>query len=279
MSQTPLIALAERLYRALLFLYPAKYRHEYGALMVQVFRDMSRDSYHRRGVLGLALWWWATFFDLIRTVIEQRREAVMPESRRIRTKLAAVISVILCLPFFLSYVMVVYDVEPPFMHLLTVDGYQPTSLGRIVMLVMLFSLPAAFVINLLAMITKTDSEQRTTFRLTPVHSIIGLSLLFAVLITFSDGVRYELRPFVTPLGSASMLGQIVFLLGLLVLPAAFLLNRLPRFATAGSGRRLTFRPTSVNLIIGATILLVILMIASTFMLETIACSSGVPNCD
>lgn len=279
MSSTLLLALAERLYRVLLILYPDHYRREYGTLMVQVFRDMSRASYQRRGLVGLSLWWCATLFDLIRTVMEQRREVVMSVSTPIRAKLAAVISLILCLPFFLFYVMAVYEVEPPFMYLLTEDGYRPTNLGRIAMLVMLFSLPAAFVINLLAMITKTDSEQRTTFRLTPVHSIIGLSLLCVVLITFSDGVRYELRPFVTPLGSGALLGQILFLLGLLVLPAAFLLNRLPRFATAGSGRRLTFRPTSVNLIIGATILLVILMIASTFMLETIACSSGVPNCD
>jgi len=215
MSPTPVLALAERLYRALLNLYPAGYRREYGALMVQVFRDMSRDVYHRRGLVGLIGWWCATLFDLIRTVIEQRREVVC-------------------------------------------------------------SLPAAFLMNLLAMITKADSEQRTAFKLTPVHSILGLSLLFVVLMTFSDGVRYELRPFVTPLGSGALLGQILFLFGLLILPAAFLL--LPRFAKASFGR-LTFQPTSINLIIGAVILLVILMLVSGLLLETIACSGGVPNCD
>ncbi len=86
-----------------------------------------------------------------------------------------------------------------------------------------------------------------------------MSILFIVSITLSDGVLYELRPFVTPLGSGTIVGQILFFLGLLALPGAFLLDRLPRLARAGSGGVLTFQPTSINLIIGAAILLVILM--------------------
>jgi hypothetical protein len=74
MIQTPLIALSERIYRALLVLYPAEYRREYGALMLQVFRDMSRDTYRRQGINGIALWWCTTLLDLTLTVIEQRRK-------------------------------------------------------------------------------------------------------------------------------------------------------------------------------------------------------------
>jgi hypothetical protein len=80
MIQTPLIALAERIYRALLALYPADYRLEYGVWMVQVFRDVSRDVYRRQGLAGLVFWWCATLFDLIRTVVEQRRKSTMSKS-------------------------------------------------------------------------------------------------------------------------------------------------------------------------------------------------------
>lgn len=259
------ITLAERLYRALLMFYPAEYRREYGTPMVQVFRDVSRAAYHKRGLVGLVRWWYATVFDLIRTVIEQRREARMPT--RSRSNLAAAISLLLCLPFFLVSISAIYGLEePPFVSALT---------GRLVMLGMFVSLPAAFIINFAAMFGRSKPERAAAFRRPPAYILTGASLLLAVLMTFWGGVRYELRPFVTPLGSSAIVGQILFLLGLLALPAAFLL--LP--AKAGFGSRLAFQPTSINLIIGAVILLVILMLVSTFLLETIACSSGVPNCD
>ena len=203
----------------------------------------------------------------------------------ISSKSAAAISLALCLPFLFVYVTAMFNYEPPFVYLLdeqmfAPDGYTPTTLGRIVMLGMLLSVPVAFVVNLLSILTKkAGSERATSFTLTPAHTIIGMSILVVVLIIMSDGVRYELRPFVAPLGAVSILGKSLCFLGLLPLPAAFLLNRLPRFTKPGSEGALTFQPTSVNLIIGATILLVILMIASAFMLEAIACSIGVPNCD
>jgi len=144
---------------------------------------------------------------------------------------------------------------------------------------MLLSVPVAFVINLLPMLSKGGSEQATPFKPTPAHTMVGLSILVVLSITMSQGVLHELRPFVRPLGSASPLGQLLFFLLLLVLPAAFLLNRLPRFAKAGSEGALIFQPTSVNLIVGAAILLIILMFASAFALEATACSIGVLNCD
>jgi hypothetical protein len=277
MRETPLIALSERLYRAMLILYPSAYRHEYGEWMVQVFRDVSRDRYRRQGRAGLAAWWCAALVDLSQTVIEQRRGSIMADVTRIRSKTATVTSIVLCLPIFVSYILAVMGLEPPFMHLLYIDSVRPTDLGRIVMLAMLGGLPAAFVINLLGMLTRANADRTRPFRLTPAYTITGVSVLFIVLMIFADCVRHELRPFLAPLGSASMLGQMGFLLGLLVLPTAFLL--LPGFANARVGVRKAFQPTSINLIVGAVILLMILMLVSGFVLEAIACSSGVPNCD
>jgi hypothetical protein len=98
-----------------------------------------------------------------------------------------------------------------------------------------------------------------------------------VLAIFSGQVLHELRPFVRPLGVAAFLGQGLCLLALLPLPVAFLLDRLPRFR-GNRGARL-FRPTSVNLIVGAVSLLIVLMLVSSLALETTACTIGVPNCD
>src|SRR5258708_5108541 len=75
MTEQPLvITLSARLYTALLILYPRTYRNEYGAQMVQVFHDVARDSYRRQRVVGIIFWWYLALFDLILTVIEQRRK-------------------------------------------------------------------------------------------------------------------------------------------------------------------------------------------------------------
>jgi hypothetical protein len=72
-TPNPWIAYSTAVYRALLMLYPADYRREYGALMVQVFRDVARDKYAGGGVIAMALWWCSTLLDLTLTVIEQRK--------------------------------------------------------------------------------------------------------------------------------------------------------------------------------------------------------------
>jgi hypothetical protein len=70
----PVIIFSEQVYRALLILYPAAYRQEYGPLMAQVFRDVCRERYGQDGLAGMALWWCATLLDLTVTVIEERRK-------------------------------------------------------------------------------------------------------------------------------------------------------------------------------------------------------------
>jgi hypothetical protein len=76
------VALSERVYTALLALYPAEFRRDYARWMAQAFRDVTRDTYRREGSAGLALWWGSALFDLAISVIEQRRKEplVMPKS-------------------------------------------------------------------------------------------------------------------------------------------------------------------------------------------------------
>jgi hypothetical protein len=222
--------------------------------------------------------WLTMLLDLLSSAMRERIRAMA------NLKPATAISLVLCLPFLLVYITAMFNYELPFVPLLdewmfAPDGYTPTMLGRIVMLGLLLSVPGAFVINLLPMLTKAGSPGAPPFALAPAHTLMGMSTLVVVLITFSEPVLHELRPFVAPLGSASILGQGLCLLGLLPLPVAFLLNRLPHLTRTGPAGARTFQPTSINLIIGAAILLVILMVASAFILEATACSIGVPNCD
>lgn len=74
MMQTKWITFSEHIYGALLILYPAEFRRDYGPLMRQIFRDVSRERYQYQGAAGLALWWCRTLLDLAFTVIEERRK-------------------------------------------------------------------------------------------------------------------------------------------------------------------------------------------------------------
>lgn len=69
-----LLKLSERVYSALLHLYPSDFYTEYGSHMAQVFRDICRDAYQRRGGWGLITWWWAALYDFLRTVIAEHRK-------------------------------------------------------------------------------------------------------------------------------------------------------------------------------------------------------------
>ncbi len=74
MMQPKWIRLSEHIYGALLILYPVEFRRDYGSLMLQIFRDVSRDRYHHQGAASLVFWWCRTLLDLVFTVIEQHRK-------------------------------------------------------------------------------------------------------------------------------------------------------------------------------------------------------------
>lgn len=94
MNPTPLIALSERTYRALLILYPADYRREYGPWMAQMFRDVCRDAYRKQGAAGIVLWWCSTLFDLALTAFEQRRKGGFRMSRSVWIRLSGTLLIV-----------------------------------------------------------------------------------------------------------------------------------------------------------------------------------------
>lgn len=71
---TRLVGVSVIVYRALLLLYPTRFRRAYGEQMAQVFRASLRDEARRRGVAGVARLWQRTLGDLLLTALAERIE-------------------------------------------------------------------------------------------------------------------------------------------------------------------------------------------------------------
>lgn len=65
------LSTSERLYHLLLFVYPRAYRREYGPLMIQAYRDLCRNSYRQKGMVGIVSLWSRLLADLVTSSIEQ----------------------------------------------------------------------------------------------------------------------------------------------------------------------------------------------------------------
>lgn len=192
---------------------------------------------------------------------------------------ATLLSAALAMPLLLLLVLARLEYEPPFLPLLTNPDGTPTTLGRALMLGVLLSVPTGLVINLLPRLRR-PAGRSARFVPTSAHVIVGLAMLSVVMLTTAELGLNELRPFVARLGAAAFLGQVAFLLAVVALPVSVLLNRLPRFAAArwdGSPQGRTV--VSANVIVGAVLILLMMMLLSALALEATACSVGVPNCD
>ena len=73
---------SERTYRALLLLYPRRFRRDYRSEMVQLFRDQRRDRGRRA--------WLTTLHDLFTTVPARNLEAIMSMSPQRKIVAAAI---------------------------------------------------------------------------------------------------------------------------------------------------------------------------------------------
>jgi capsular polysaccharide biosynthesis protein len=67
-----LLAAAERLYGALLVLYPGAFRHRYAGEMRRDFRELSREGLSHGGAAELARVWGVAFSDLALTALKER---------------------------------------------------------------------------------------------------------------------------------------------------------------------------------------------------------------
>ena len=66
------LLVSERLYGALLYLYPKKFRAAYGQQMRLTFRAACQVAYRQNGAGGLLALWLPTLFDLLKSALEER---------------------------------------------------------------------------------------------------------------------------------------------------------------------------------------------------------------
>jgi hypothetical protein len=94
---------SERLYEALLHLYPAHFRSVYGWQMSQTFRDACRAAHHRNGAVGLLALWLPTLLDLIKSALEERaRQGEIAMSKERSTSWASPLTIIIGLLWVLA---------------------------------------------------------------------------------------------------------------------------------------------------------------------------------
>ena len=93
-SQTcRVLLLAEGAYRALLLVYPADHRWEYGPLMVQSFRDRCRDVRRQKGNWGLVRLWWRVLKDTLVTAVVEHLDELEERSRRMTKRQQTLVAV------------------------------------------------------------------------------------------------------------------------------------------------------------------------------------------
>jgi len=68
-------------YRALLWCYPASFRHEYGSEMVGAFTAQLREARRGHGRLAAARIWAATLADLVPTAFQEHRHVIQQDMR------------------------------------------------------------------------------------------------------------------------------------------------------------------------------------------------------
>lgn len=87
-----LVGRSERVYRALLVVYPEEFRREYGVQMAQLFRDQCREELESGGMMALVGLWFRTLVELVSTA---RRERDRKRKTKVVGKRDPVLAVVL----------------------------------------------------------------------------------------------------------------------------------------------------------------------------------------
>jgi hypothetical protein len=83
-SHTPdsnLVNFSVIVYGRLLVFYPRRFRDEFGAHMLQVFRDCLREACRRGGLAAVLVLWGKTLFDYLKTLLEEHLEGLTDMNR------------------------------------------------------------------------------------------------------------------------------------------------------------------------------------------------------
>jgi hypothetical protein len=82
------------LYSRLLVAYPQPFRREYGAQMIQVFRDCCREATRTGGAASLLRYWLIAFGDLIVSALAERRREELHMTRTLWIRLGSLAAIV-----------------------------------------------------------------------------------------------------------------------------------------------------------------------------------------
>lgn len=192
---------SERVYRKLLLAYPKRFRDEYGAQMVQTFRDMCREGRRNGGRAGLALLWIRALSDLGSAALAERasrranvEEVVMRERRMAGTGL-----VLLLAPLYfvaaslLKYQLGIGLLLDPLEAFLSV-AQRRDVFNLVSPVVFLGGLCLALLLNVYAVlrlnVTREDGTIVSTVRLEPRFWNLAVALFSAALLSTLVGYLF-----------------------------------------------------------------------------------------
>jgi hypothetical protein len=160
---TPILSASERLYRFLLYVYPAMYRREYGPPMTQAYRDLCHSAYRQRGMAGLASLWIRLSADLLASAIGQHLD-VLREGGRIMTNREHALAIIAA-TFPLAIGLGLSLINPGFVsHLFAKSSAQPWGWVIIAAVFVLSGMAYLSQRKAFALAGRADSSNRTIGR-------------------------------------------------------------------------------------------------------------------
>jgi hypothetical protein len=185
-DQNPIPAL----YKKLLHLYPRGFRQQLGESMEQTFNDLYNEEQQQPGRRFLTLSIFTeTAIGIVREHLLLIREGVVMKNILVNPRSAAIASLLLSLPLGLTYVVLMFDLEPLAKLLnnwFTIPGQQGqiNTLGRIVVFGGLLVLPIAFALNLQSMLKRMGPEGRR--KLHTLNLIIGTIIFLLIILTWGS---------------------------------------------------------------------------------------------
>ncbi len=219
------LRLSERLYAALIGLYPSHFRDTHADQMRLSFQAACREAYQRGGDAGLIALWLPTLFDLFKSALEERArqgEITMPKERfsALASPLTIIVGVLmlgglvgdlvwLVMPsesiweffnFTLAIVAIVVSL-PTFIATLVRFGNAASSLGRAGMIGNVIGSGGIILMLIVSIPLQILQPHRAYDGLNVVIAISGLTIMIGHVMFGIDALKLKLLPRwnVTPL--------------------------------------------------------------------------------
>jgi uncharacterized membrane protein YidH (DUF202 family) len=186
------------LYRRLLSLYPGGFRNRLGESMEQTFNDIYKERQTERGLFSFVLWMFCeTGVGILREHILIIAQGDSMKTLISNPRSAAITSLILAMPLGLTFVALMFNIEPlarVLNDLFTIEGrpgeMEINMLGRIVIFGGLLLLPVAFVLNLRPLFRKEGTEGKR--KLYALNLIVGVAILLLITFTWGSLIMEEI---------------------------------------------------------------------------------------